>query len=39
VNFSFILPLICLAVVALYGYSTFKASEKIKVIDIADVLV
>jgi FHS family L-fucose permease-like MFS transporter len=41
VNFSFILPLICLGVVALYGYSTFKASEKskIKVIDIADVLV
>ncbi|MDI1305075.1 MAG: L-fucose:H+ symporter permease, partial [bacterium] len=41
VNFSFILPLICLAVVALYGYSTFKASEKnkIKPIDIADVLV
>ncbi|PWA04059.1 L-fucose:H+ symporter permease [Flavobacterium psychrotolerans] len=29
VNFSFILPLICLAVVALYGYSTYKASVKI----------
>jgi FHS family L-fucose permease-like MFS transporter len=27
VNFSFILPLICLSVVALYGYSTFKASK------------
>lgn len=27
VNFSFILPLICLAVVAHYGYSTYKISE------------
>lgn len=27
VNFSFILPLICLAVVALYGYSTYKTSK------------
>ncbi len=27
VNFSFILPLICLAVVALYGYSTYKKSK------------
>jgi len=27
VNFSFILPLICLSVVALYGYSTFKVSK------------
>ncbi|EIA07641.1 L-fucose:H+ symporter permease [Flavobacterium frigoris] len=27
VNFSFILPLICLAVVALYGYSTYKMSK------------
>lgn len=30
VNFSFILPLICLVVVTLYGYSTYKASKKIK---------
>jgi FHS family L-fucose permease-like MFS transporter len=28
VNFSFILPLICLAVVTLYGYTTFKLSKK-----------
>ena len=28
VNFSFILPLICLAVVAFYGYSTLKLSKK-----------
>ncbi|WP_298366371.1 L-fucose:H+ symporter permease [uncultured Lutibacter sp.] len=28
VNFSFILPLICLAVVSLYGYTTFKLSKK-----------
>jgi len=27
VNFSFILPLVCLAVVAHYGYSTYKISE------------
>lgn len=27
VNFSFVLPLICLAVVALYGYSTYKTSK------------
>ncbi len=27
VNFSFILPMICLAVVAHYGYSTFKKSK------------
>jgi FHS family L-fucose permease-like MFS transporter len=27
VNFSFILPLICLAVVAQYGYSTYKMSK------------
>ncbi|MFC5683470.1 L-fucose:H+ symporter permease [Flavobacterium sp. MAHUQ-51] len=27
VNFSFILPLICLAVVASYGYSTYKTSK------------
>ncbi|MFA9191653.1 L-fucose:H+ symporter permease [Flavobacterium sp. FZUC8N2.13] len=27
VNFSFILPLICLAVVTLYGYSTYKTSK------------
>lgn len=27
VNFSFILPLICLAVVAQYGYSTYKISK------------
>lgn len=27
VNFSFILPLICLAVVAFYGYSTYKKSK------------
>ncbi|MDI6034354.1 MFS transporter [Flavobacterium sp. LB2P84] len=29
VNFSFILPLICLAVVAYYGYSTLKVSKEI----------
>lgn len=28
VNFSFILPLICLAVVALYGYASYKRSLK-----------
>ncbi|SDX28821.1 MFS transporter, FHS family, L-fucose permease [Lutibacter oricola] len=28
VNFSFILPLICLAVVALYGFTTYKLSKK-----------
>lgn len=28
VNFSFILPLICLCVVTLYGYSTFNNSKK-----------
>ncbi len=28
VNFSFILPLICLAVVALYGYSSYKRNLK-----------
>ena len=28
VNFSFILPLICLSVVAYYGYNTFKSSQK-----------
>ncbi|GIZ09618.1 L-fucose:H+ symporter permease [Flavobacterium sp. UMI-01] len=28
VNFSFILPLICLSVVAFYGYSTFQQSKK-----------
>ncbi len=28
VNFSFILPLICLSVVAYYGYNTFKSSKK-----------
>ncbi|MDV7185971.1 L-fucose:H+ symporter permease [Lutibacter sp. TH_r2] len=28
VNFSFILPLICLAVVSLYGYKTMKLSKK-----------
>lgn len=28
VNFSFILPLICLAVVAYYGYTTLKLSKK-----------
>ena len=28
VNFSFILPLICLAVVALYGYYTYQLSKK-----------
>jgi len=28
VNFSFILPLICLVVVAYYGYSTFKRQSK-----------
>jgi FHS family L-fucose permease-like MFS transporter len=45
VNFSFILPLICLAVVALYGYSTYKVSKKIKdfkevkTIDIVDAVV
>ena len=27
IKFSFILPLICLAVVARYGYSSFKASK------------
>lgn len=27
VNFSFILPMICLAVVAFYGYSTYKLSK------------
>tara|TARA_R110002126_G_scaffold291782_1_gene458032 strand:+ start:58959 stop:60296 length:1338 start_codon:yes stop_codon:yes gene_type:complete len=27
VNFSFILPLICLSVVAFYGYSTYKTSK------------
>jgi len=27
VNFSFILPLICLSVVTLYGYSTYKTSK------------
>jgi FHS family L-fucose permease-like MFS transporter len=29
VNFSFILPLICLSVVTLYGYSTYKSSKKV----------
>jgi FHS family L-fucose permease-like MFS transporter len=29
VNFSFILPLICLAVVALYGFSTLKVSKSV----------
>ncbi|WP_369765102.1 L-fucose:H+ symporter permease [Flavobacterium sp. WC2429] len=29
VNFSFILPLICLAVVAHYGYSTYQLSKKV----------
>lgn len=28
VNFSFILPLICLSVVTYYGYSTYKTSKK-----------
>ena len=28
VNFSFILPLICLSVVAYYGYNTFKSTQK-----------
>ncbi|MGM8361998.1 L-fucose:H+ symporter permease [Flavobacterium sp. ARAG 55.4] len=28
VNFSFILPLICLSVVAFYGYNTFQLSKK-----------
>ena len=28
VNFSFILPLICLAVVSLYGFTTYKLSKK-----------
>ncbi|MGA9637825.1 L-fucose:H+ symporter permease [Flavobacterium sp.] len=28
VNFSFILPLICLSVVTLYGYTTFQLSKK-----------
>jgi len=28
VNFSFILPLICLSVVAYYGYNTFKSPQK-----------
>ena len=28
VNFSFILPLICLSVVAYYGYNTLKSSQK-----------
>lgn len=28
VNFSFILPLICLSVVAFYGYNTLKSSQK-----------
>ena len=27
INFSFILPLICLTVVAYYGYSTFETSK------------
>ena len=45
VNFSFILPLICLSVVTLYGYSTYKSSKKSKineakeVIDIVDAIV
>jgi FHS family L-fucose permease-like MFS transporter len=29
VNFSFILPLICLAIVVLYGFSTLKASKEV----------
>lgn len=29
VNFSFILPLICLSVVTFYGYVTYKSSKKI----------
>ena len=28
VNFSFILPLICLSMVAYYGYNTFKSTQK-----------
>jgi len=28
VNFSFILPLICLSVVAYYGYNTLKSPQK-----------
>ncbi|MNF32869.1 L-fucose-proton symporter [compost metagenome] len=45
VNFSFILPLICLAVVTLYGYSTYKSSKKskaieeVKTMDIVDAVV
>jgi FHS family L-fucose permease-like MFS transporter len=31
VNFSFILPLICLGVVALYGYSTLNLTRKVKI--------
>jgi FHS family L-fucose permease-like MFS transporter len=32
VNFSFILPLICLSVVTYYGYSTYKLSKKVQII-------
>ena len=39
VNFSFVLPLICLAVVAYYGYSTLKASKKVIALDVADAIV
>jgi len=28
INFSFILPLICLVVVSFYGYTTYKLSKK-----------
>lgn len=31
VNFSFILPLLCLGVVTFYGYSTLKVAKKIAV--------
>ena len=31
VNFSFILPLICLGVVALYGYSTLNLTRKVQI--------
>jgi FHS family L-fucose permease-like MFS transporter len=31
VNFSFVLPLICLGVVALYGYSTLNLTRKVKI--------
>ncbi len=37
VNFSFILPLLCLGVVTLYGVSTFKVSKNVQAKELENV--